>query len=504
MLPYNPKSSESIINYAKKLRNKTLRQACDKNTVFEKVDGKGSFGVLLENYYFKYKSNSDANADFPDAEPGGGLELKSTGLLAYKGNDGFRIKERLSLKSINFNKVWKETFLQSSLFKKVKNLLIVFYIWDNKILKEDLSVKLVDTWSIPEDDLQLIKHDYNTIIKKIRAGLAHELSSSDTNYLEPSTTGGGHGKTVKQPFSEIPAHPRRFAFKQSYMNYVLSNILIDRYSKEEQILFKKCINENLNLKPIKKDKNDIKLTFEQLIEKRLNKYYGCSEFDISKKLNVEYKLDKYGRPDKALYSRVVKKILCGDEAEISELVKADITLKSVRIENNDKPKQSISSPAFEFIKDIYETDWLESEWRQIVKKRYLFVFFKKQNKGSYVLEKFKIWNMPQKDIEECKKVWIKTKNLISSGNIFDSFMYDKKSGELRLTKLGNPYKKNNFPGIKESSVCHVRPHGTDASEVYPLPVKDKKLGVMEYSKQCFWLNSSYVGDIYKSITKVYE
>ena len=57
MLPYNPKSSESIINYAKKLRNQTLRQACDKNTVFEKVDGKGSFGVLLENYYFKYKSN---------------------------------------------------------------------------------------------------------------------------------------------------------------------------------------------------------------------------------------------------------------------------------------------------------------------------------------------------------------------------------------------------------------------------------------------------------------
>jgi len=104
MLPYNPKSSKSIIEYAKKLANKTLRQACDKNTVFKKVDGKGSFGIQLEYYYFKYKPNQNAHADFPEAEPGGGLELKSTGLLKYKGNDGYRINERLSLRNINCEK----------------------------------------------------------------------------------------------------------------------------------------------------------------------------------------------------------------------------------------------------------------------------------------------------------------------------------------------------------------------------------------------------------------
>ena len=58
MLPYNPKSSESIIKYAKKLVKQTLRQACDKDTVFKKVDGKGSFGNLLEYYYFKYNDSS--------------------------------------------------------------------------------------------------------------------------------------------------------------------------------------------------------------------------------------------------------------------------------------------------------------------------------------------------------------------------------------------------------------------------------------------------------------
>ena len=499
MLPYNPKSSESIIEYAKKLVNKTLRQACDKNTVFKKVDGKGSFGNLLEYYYFKYKPNQNAHADFPNSEPGGGLELKSTGLLKYKGDDGFRINERLSLRHINFDKDWESTFLESPLFKKIKNLLLVCYVRDKNLLDEDCLIKLVDKWSIPNEDIQIITHDFNIITEKIKAGLAHELSSSDTNYLEPSTTGEGHGKTVNQPFSKIPARPRRFAFKPSYMNYILSNILIERYGKEQQSYFKKCIDDYSNLKPIKRNKLDSNLTFEQLTEKRLKKYYGLSEFEIANILNIDFNIDRYGKPDKSFYARIVKKILSGEEKEISELVKADITLKAVRIELNEKPKQSISSPAFKFVEDIYGSDWQQSDWRQTVKKRYLFVFFKINIEGNYVLEKFKIWNMPKKDIEECERVWINTKMIISSGNIFNSYIRDKQTGKLRLTKKGKPYKKNNFPKMKDNKVCHVRPHGSDASSVYDLPVPDKKLGAMEYSKQCFWLNSSYIGSIYKNI-----
>jgi DNA mismatch repair protein MutH len=496
MLPYDPKSSDSIIKYSKKLVNKSLRQGCDENTVFKPVAGKGSFGVLLEYYYFNYKPNSDAHADFPNAEPGGGLELKSTGLLEYKGdNNGYRIDQRLSLRHINFHKDWEDTFLQSPLYKKVKNLLFVFYIRDSSLLDEDCHIKLVDTWSIPAEDLQIIVQDFNIITEKIKSGLAHDLTSGETNYLEASTTGMGHGETTTQPFSEILARPRRFAFKPSYMNYVLSKILIDRYGREEQLLFKKCIRDYANLRPIKKGKNDANLSLDQLIQKRLKKYYGYSGFEIAKKLNINYNNDS---PDKAYYFRIIKKILSGEEQEISELVKADITLKAVRIEENNNPQQSISSPAFRFIEDIFDVEWEESEWNKIIQRKYLFVFFKINKEKNYILEKFSIWNMPQADIDECRKIWLKTKELISSGRIFNSFMYGK-NGVLRLTKKGNPYKKNNLPKKSESRVCHVRPHGPDASIVFPLPVKDKQLGVMEYSKQCFWLNESYIGDIYRAV-----
>ena len=39
-LPYNPKSSDSIIKYAKKLKFKSLKQACKKGTIFKSNFGK--------------------------------------------------------------------------------------------------------------------------------------------------------------------------------------------------------------------------------------------------------------------------------------------------------------------------------------------------------------------------------------------------------------------------------------------------------------------------------
>ena len=50
----------------------------------------------------------------------------------------------------------------------------------------------------------------------------------------------------------------------------------------------------------------------------------------------------------------------------------------------------------------------------------------------------------------------------------------------------NGKRTNNLPNASDNRVCHVRPHGQNASDTYPLP--DGK----EYTKQCFWLNNSYI------------
>ena len=117
----------------------------------------------------------------------------------------------------------------------------------------------------------------------------------------------------------------------------------------------------------------------------------------------------------------------------------------------------------------------------------------KKNKGEYYLDKAQFWNMPFNDRDEVRRVWLNTEKQIQNGTIFKDYAYDKK-GEIRYSKEGNPIRKNNLPKLKDSNVCHVRPHGTDSTFTYPLPVEDKKLKTMDYSKQCFWFNANYVRD----------
>jgi len=97
VLPYNPENKKSIIEYAKLLKGKTLRDVCDVNLIKHKIKGKGYLGQILEEFYFLYKPNSDSEPDFPIAK----LELKSSPLKKLK-NDEFRSKERLVLNIINY------------------------------------------------------------------------------------------------------------------------------------------------------------------------------------------------------------------------------------------------------------------------------------------------------------------------------------------------------------------------------------------------------------------
>lgn len=195
---------------------------------------------------------------------------------------------------------------------------------------------------------------------------------------------------------------------------------------------------------------------------------------------------------KNFYSKVTHAILNIElDKEIEEFQKADIEVKAIRVETNNNIIQSISFPAFEF-EQICRESWITSEMKEIAEKKFLFIFFK-FNGNEYILEKVKFWNMPLIDRNEVRKVWLKTKKVIQEGNIFKGYATDK-FGNVRVSVKGNSIKLNNFPKMSENFVCHVRPHGSDSTETYPLPIEDKKLKVKEYSKQCFWFKNTYVRD----------
>jgi hypothetical protein len=163
--------------------------------------------------------------------------------------------------------------------------------------------------------------------------------------------------------------------------------------------------------------------------------------------------------------------------KIEEFDKADIQVKTVRVQPNGLPKENISFPNFKY-EEIIKKDWEDSDFKSILEQKFFFVFYQMDNE-CLKLQKVKFWNMPQADIEEGKKVWLKTVELIKKGNIVKS-----------ISPKG--IRKTNFPKQSENRVCHVRPHARNSTDTYKLPVPDKVTGQWEYTKHCFWLNAGYI------------
>ena len=187
-LPYNQNDKNSIIEYAKKLKDKSLRQVCDADLIRNDRKGKGHFGQILEEFYFHYKPNSDAEPDFSIAK----LELKTSPLKRLKNNE-YRSKERLVLNIINYFNVVNQNFENSDFIKKNASILLIFYLHQAGCDILDLIIKLVDEWSFPSTDLEIIKKDWETINKKIAdaneaAAQQEEQTPARSSKTEPSTT----------------------------------------------------------------------------------------------------------------------------------------------------------------------------------------------------------------------------------------------------------------------------------------------------------------------------
>ena len=419
------------------------------------VSNKGGLGQLVEKYLFGIQTNNDSEPDFMPA----GIELKVTPYKKIK--DGkLSAKERLVLNIIDYMDEYKNEFRTSHFWFKNNTIQLLWYLWEPNKDNKDLKIthkKLLELAN--NEDLKQIKEDWEYIIKKIKDGKAHEISEADTMYLGACQK-GMNGKTLReQPFNDIPAMQRAFCFKNSYMTQLVRKYIGD-YSNVEKIL------------------EGTKYSFTEFINNIICKYKGKTKKELMQEFNIDSTAKNV---NSMLVSRMfnVKSKL----GETEEFQKANIIPKTIRIEKNGRIKESISFPSFKFT-DIIEQDWETCELREELETtKYMFFIFKKE-KDDYVFKGIKLWNMPEIDIEtSVMEMWKKTYNTIKTGNI------------VRYIKNGK--RKTNFVGISENEVCHVRPHGRNKRDTIKLPVADKLTGVTEYTKHCFWINNTYIKEIFK-------
>ena len=455
---YDKTSSDSIIQYTKLLKGKTLKESCGLEIEKHGYKGKGNFGQILEKFYFGYEPNSNAQPDFKEV----GMELKSSPLKTLK-NGEFRSKERLVLNIINYLEVHKEDFETSSFWKKNAHLLLVFYLHDRDLDLLDYIIKLVDGWQYPNEDLKIIKHDWEFINQKIKDGKAHELSEGDTFYLGACTKGSTALKSFRnQPFNKEKAKQRAYSLKQGYVNHVIANIAQEEKTVYGKILTQETIFEH-------------SLSIEEIVISKFEPFYGKTSIEIEEYFNLELN----GKA-KSYFANLTKAILgIGLNKKIEEFEKADIQVKTVRLKENNLPDQNISFPIFKY-QEIINTNWDNSTFKNILEQKFFFVFYKFENK-KLVLKKVKFWNMSNADIEETKVVWDKTVETIEKGEI--------------VKEIKNGRRFTYFPNSSEHRISHVRPHATDIyKNVNPLPKKDNLTKVEVYTNHSFWFNAKYVKD----------
>lgn len=436
---YDITSPESLKRHAELLTGKSLEQVVG---VYDLDDAanKGRLGTLVEEYHYQYRpdNTSDHDPDFAKA----GVELKVTGVVPKKrdGSVVYRAKERLVLTMIHYFGLADETWHTSSFLKKCSLMLIVFYLYEKGVPSTQLKFVMNPVlWNFPEADLEIIRRDWESIQNKILAGRAHELSEGDTFYLAACRKGSGgpKEKLKRQPYSNILAKSRAFSLKPSYVNTI-----IDATWRSEDLV---------------QNKSDAQKGLEKVAVEKFAGLHNLSAEDIA---------TRYGYPipavkPKGYLANLSLRILGTKKKWLPEFVKAGVILKTIRLDRNGTPKESMSFPTFSFI-DTASQDWEDSIFYEKINQKFFFVVYKYDDAGVLRFQKCMFWNMPYEDRMEAERVWNKTVDVIKSGNMED------------------------LPKTTYSKVAHVRPHGRNKMDTLPLP------GGGEFTKQCFWLNQQYI------------
>lgn len=491
ILPYDETNPLSIEKYSQNLINRTFAEVISEYSNDELISEdtadyceshenkkrKGGLGELIEESFFHYKCNNESKADFDKA----GVELKVTPYKINK-NKSISAKERLIITMIDYFSVVKEDFFSSHLWNKCQLILLVYYLYEKNISNRlDYKINYSKLFAPPKEDIEIIKSDFETIVNKIKAGKAHELSESDTFYLGAATKSSSASKRRKQPFSDIPAKPRAFSFKTSYMTYILNKYIVNNISTYE---------------PIIKDVDVLKNTsFKDYILSKINSYVGKSDYDLCSLFNREYNNNKSQWIDLAYRMLGIK----SNQAE--EFVKANIVVKAIRIEENMNMKESISLPPFKFKKLVNET-WEDSDlFNYFNETSFLFVVFKKQG-HTYTLKGCQFWNMPYQHLNTIVyDGWTNIKNVITQGVIFT--IHQSINNSITIS--------NNLPKKSDNPIIHIRPHAQKSAYSFfngsiKSPYISKHGTVIGniyrdanelpdgqwMTTQSFWLNNNYI------------
>lgn len=479
-------TKEKVQKRANEIVGKTLKELSIDGVV---TSTKSSFGDAFENWFGKEKDN----LSLPDMAEAG-VELKATPFKKLKSGQ-YSAAERLVLNIINYNDLLNEDFESSKFMAKNKSIQLGFYEKEDDKPKEDWKFKETALFELANNkkDLEIIKQDWELVHKFISEGRAHELSERYFQYLSPCTKGENKNSLRTQPNSEVMAKQRAFSFKTGYITSLLRKYIFGD-EKSESIITDYDVEQEKSI--------------ETIVKERFEPYIGKTTEELKEIFNIETKSKS---ANYQIASRILN--LKGDAKNstafknVEEFEKAMIIVKTIQFDKNNKNKESMSFPAFNF-KELSEEQWEDetgtptASWNNFLRQaRFLFIVFK-NNGEQNVFKGIKFFSMPEEDIDgPVRHVWQDTVDKLNNGVELTASINKSTKDGYRIT--------NNFITLEDRLICHVRPHavqrdysahGANADQL-PVPAKwiNRPDNHSTYSsdwmtKQSFWLNNDYIAE----------
>ncbi len=197
-------------------------------------------------------------------------------------------------------------------------------------------------------------------------------------------------------------------------------------------------------------------SFEDIVLQKFEKYYGYSEKEIIDAFNLV--VNPKAKNKNYVFARA---ILGVTKEKIEEFEKAEIEVKTIKLEHNNVLKESMSFAQIKYL-EIVEEDWEDSYLFNMLTKRFFFVVFKKDKKNVARLHRVKFWTMPYPDLQIAEQFWNDSKQKIKEGDY------------------------SQFWKLKDHKIFHVRPKGINSKDLMETPQ-----GTFE-RKKAYWLNSRFI------------
>jgi len=459
-------------NSHKELSISEINKKIQEEFGIEITTNKGVVGHILEALVGNVP-NSNPNSDIENL----GVELKV--LPLRKVSNRLQPKERSKIKSLNYNTIVNEQWMTSSVRSKMSTILFLMYEqpiglsykdWaeDGFVFKGCLLYELVNRQE------EIVEEDWVKIQSKVINDDAHTISEGDSLILGACTSGTGKEQIYGK--KGCKAKQRSYALKHSYLKQFYFESTGVKYTS---------LKHSKQINPV-----------DYLLKEFNNKLKGKTLDQLASEYNVAFSSNA-----KSSFSLLINRILeVEDGVKIKEIELLDMNIKTVPVNSEMNPWESMSFPKFS-LGEILEESWdntLEDEndnqaaFRSFVDRPFLFISVIKnkiKTKNGLKFENWKNWRVGK------TVYWKANENQLIAiqGEWQEAQEIVKQGVKVKMVPHGKGKRQeNNLLKAKNTKFIHMRPHARDAKD-FDLPFKNHT-GI-EICWQSFWLNALFIRKI---------